>query len=40
MMTGASVPTNSGRSIIVRFITMREKQILASTIEIHKENWG
>ena len=28
------------RSIFVRVMTMREKQILARAIEIQKENWG
>ena len=30
----------SDRSIFARFMTMREKQILARAIEIQKENWG
>ena len=28
------------KDIFARFMTMREKQLLARAMEIHKENWG
>ena len=34
-----TVPKNT-EVFFARFMTMREKQILARAIEIQKENWG
>ena len=34
------VPTNTENNIFARFMTMREKQILARAVEIKEENWG
>ena len=39
MLCLRTVPTNT-EVYFVRFMTMREKQILARPIGIRKENWG
>ena len=40
LATLRAVPTNTEVFFSVRFMTMREKQILARAIGIQKENWG